>query len=327
MNNMISVIIPVYNVEKYIKKCVYSVTNQTYSNLEIILVDDGSTDNSKIICDELALKDSRISVIHQKNEGLSSARNKGIDNASGEWIAFLDSDDWIDNQMYETLLNVALSNNVLISSCSTRFVDAEGKSINQNNYTGDVFKYNEKEMIFGLLTQEHVRFEVWNKLWNRKLVGNTRFIVGQVSEDIHFDRILFHKAKSMAHVDCAYHNYLTERDGNTKSKFRKGKMGIFKEFDLWVDDIKKYSQEEDTIEVVNTMAVAFAIGMYEQACITGQSENIKKELELQVKKRYQRIQQFNYMDKKQILKVKLFYWNPEIFMFIRNFICKISSRR
>ena len=106
MNELVSIIVPVYNVEKYIKKCVDSLITQTYSNLEIILVNDGSPDNSGKICDEYAQSDSRIKVIHKANGGLSDARNTGIDIAEGQYIFFLDSDDWIDCQCIEKLHNL-----------------------------------------------------------------------------------------------------------------------------------------------------------------------------------------------------------------------------
>ena len=105
MEKLISVIVPVYNVEEYVEKCVLSIINQTYKNLEIILVDDGSTDNSGKICDEIAIKDNRIKVIHKKNGGLSDARNVGIDIAKGDYLGFVDSDDYIDPDMYSILLN------------------------------------------------------------------------------------------------------------------------------------------------------------------------------------------------------------------------------
>ena len=106
-NPLISVIVPVYNVEKYLGKCVDSILAQTYENLEIILVEDGTKDNSGAICDAYAAKDSRIRVIHKENGGLSSARNAGMDIARGEYFGFVDSDDWIEPKMYETLLNLA----------------------------------------------------------------------------------------------------------------------------------------------------------------------------------------------------------------------------
>ena len=117
---MISVIIPVYKTEKYLKKCVESVIAQTFEDLEIILVDDGSPDNSGAICDELKKTDGRISVIHKANGGLSSARNAGIDKASGEYLGFVDSDDWIEPEMFEVLMHRLLENDADISCCNMK---------------------------------------------------------------------------------------------------------------------------------------------------------------------------------------------------------------
>ena len=105
MNPLISVIVPIYNVEKYLARCVDSIVNQTYKNLEIILVDDGSPDRCPQMCDDYAEKDSRIKVVHKKNGGLSDARNAGMAVATGEYISFIDSDDWIETSMFELLLN------------------------------------------------------------------------------------------------------------------------------------------------------------------------------------------------------------------------------
>lgn len=124
---MISVIIPIYNVEEYLEKCVNSVLNQTYSDLEIILVDDGSTDNSGKICDELKNKDNRIIVIHQENQGLSAARNAGIAKALGEYIAFVDSDDYIMEDMYETLYKNLEKTDADISICKYQYVKKQQK--------------------------------------------------------------------------------------------------------------------------------------------------------------------------------------------------------
>lgn len=124
----ISVIVPVYNVEQYIDKCIVSLLNQTLNSLEIILVDDGSPDNCPSICDEYALKDSRIKVIHKKNEGLGKARNSGLEVATGEYIAFLDSDDYVDITMYETLYEEALNNNLDICYCDVMNFDKKGRN-------------------------------------------------------------------------------------------------------------------------------------------------------------------------------------------------------
>ena len=117
--DLISVIIPVYNGEKFLRDCLDSVLNQTYKNLQIILVDDGSTDSSGQICDEYAARDSRIQVMHCENAGQAEARNRGIKAATGEWIGFVDDDDIIEPDMYSVLIQNAKTNNVLISGCST----------------------------------------------------------------------------------------------------------------------------------------------------------------------------------------------------------------
>lgn len=116
--DLISVIVPIYNVEKYLDKCIQSIINQTYKNLEIILVDDGSTDNCPKICDDFAKKDERIKVIHKKNEGVSSARNIGLDEASGIWISFVDGDDWLECDFCKTLMKNITENNADIGLCS-----------------------------------------------------------------------------------------------------------------------------------------------------------------------------------------------------------------
>ena len=117
MNELISVIVPIYNVEKYLERCLDSIIKQTYKNLDIILVDDGSIDNSTKICDEYVKKDSRIKVIHKENGGLSDARNVGIDNSDGKYICFIDSDDYIELDMIENLYDGIVKNNANICCC------------------------------------------------------------------------------------------------------------------------------------------------------------------------------------------------------------------
>ena len=121
-NPFISIVVPIYNVEKYLKKCVESILNQTYKNFELILVDDGSPDRCGEICEDLKKKDLRIRVIHKENGGLSSARNAGIDVAKGEYIGFVDSDDYIEPFMYEKLVNAVVKDNCLLSVCSVKYV-------------------------------------------------------------------------------------------------------------------------------------------------------------------------------------------------------------
>lgn len=172
IKNMISIIVPVYNVEKYLKECIDSIINQTYKNTEIILVDDGSTDKSSIICDEFAKLDNRIRAIHKANGGAASAKNVGLDKANGEYICFIDSDDYISNNFIETLYDQLIENNADISECSFYY-------LYKSHIEKDLFKSN--KILF--TSQEYLSQYVdewqsslfWNKLFKSSVIGDIRF--------------------------------------------------------------------------------------------------------------------------------------------------------
>ena len=252
----ISVIVPVYNVAPYLHKCVDSLLAQTYPDLEIILVDDGSTDGSERICDEYAGHYPHITVIHQKNAGLSVARNVGLEAASGEWIAFLDSDDWVEKNMYEVLFSLSQTYGADLTSCATRELTVEGEVLSSPN-TGTTRVLTPDEIVAGL--------EVWNKLWRRSLIGDVRFIKGQVSEDVHFDRLLFLKTNKMVHIDLPLHNYLVKRPGSTATSFKMARLCIFDEFDGLADSVR-------------WVALTFAYDIYIEAVDTKQDAAVKDKL-------------------------------------------------
>lgn len=276
MNELISVIVPAYNVEEYIEKSIQSVVNQTYRNIEIIIVDDGSTDNTGILCDELCNRYNNIRVIHQSNRGLSVARNIGFDNSHGDWIAFLDSDDWVEPEMYETLLTIAKRNNTKISSCLSRNI-IDGKS-DQVVGIGDERLLTHNDIISGLLSGNIMRFEVWNKLWQRELIKDIRFIPGQVAEDVHFDRIAFEKAREIAHINTVLHNYLISRPGNTNSSFKPARLCIFNEFQVWKEKLEN-ERDLKSACIISAIASNFAVDIYGNALKTNQPEEILNELQ------------------------------------------------
>lgn len=173
MSELISVIVPVYNVEKYLAKCVDSIINQTYRNLEIILVDDGSTDSSGELCDNLAKKDSRIVVYHKENAGVSSARNLGLDKAKGEFIGFIDSDDYIDPDMYEFLYNDLKKHNVDISMCGLYHVYANKKD-NQIDKV-EFYIFNSEQAISALLEGKLSIVTPGNKLYKKELFDGLKY--------------------------------------------------------------------------------------------------------------------------------------------------------
>ena len=158
----ISVIVPVYKVEPYLRKCLDSIVNQTYRNLEIILVDDGSPDNCGRICDEYAERDNRIRVIHQKNGGVSSARNEGLKIASGDWIGWVDSDDWIEPDMFEYLLENAKKSKADIAVCSRKEWYKDRCILRK--WEKDIL-LNTEEALRQLLEDVQMQNYLWDKLW------------------------------------------------------------------------------------------------------------------------------------------------------------------
>ena len=188
MNEQISVIIPVYNVEKYLSDCVESVLRQTYTDLEIILVDDGSKDASGRICDDYAKQDLRVRVIHKQNGGLSSARNAGIESANGQYLYFLDSDDWIAENAIELLYEAIKNTQSDLALCNMQYTDVRGRNISKQNAYRDFCVNNE------LWTQQdfwkhykgvgHIVCVVaWNKLYKRELFTVNRYAEGKIRED------------------------------------------------------------------------------------------------------------------------------------------------
>ena len=164
-NDLISIIIPVYKVEKYLEKCIESVLKQTYTNLQIILVDDGSPDNCGKICDEYAKKDSRIEVIHKINGGLSDARNVGINRANGRYIGFVDSDDYIKEDMYEKLINLIKEYNADVSICNLYDV-FDGKEYVRNKDNG-IHEYSRIDILKEILLDKNIQSYAWNKLYKK----------------------------------------------------------------------------------------------------------------------------------------------------------------
>ena len=213
-NELISVIVPIYNVERYLRRCVNSILDQTYQNIEVILVDDGSTDSSSNICDTYKLKDNRIKVIHKENGGLSDARNVGIEYAIGEYIAFIDSDDYIDARYLELLLASLRKNDADMAICNFKNVDEKGHGlyIDQSpicteNLTKDqlIYKYT--------LSNGYYYVVAWNKLYKRSVIGDIRFPKGKLHED-EFTCFLFaHNCQKIACIDDFLYFYVRRESG------------------------------------------------------------------------------------------------------------------
>ena len=207
MSSLISVIVPVYYVEQYIEKCIESLINQTYKNIEIILVDDGSPDNCPSICDEYAEKDNRIKVIHKENGGLSDARNAGMQVATGDYISYIDSDDWVEPQMFEKMLNRLIEDNSDVVSCGVKWVEENGTLI-RNVSAGSNTVLNRKESLKELLNDGLIKQHVWNKLYKTDIIRNISFEKGKYHEDVFWSYQVFGIAEKVSIMTDSFYCYV-----------------------------------------------------------------------------------------------------------------------
>ncbi len=183
MNDLISIIVPVYNIEKYIFECLDSITKQTYENIEIILVDDGSTDNSSKICDEFSKKDERMKVIHKINEGVSKARNIGINEAHGKYITFIDSDDYVDKNYVKFLYDEIISCDADVSICGTIDIDDNNVFIKKSIPFDNIL--NSEEALKQLLNEKFYTSVIWSKMYKNNIAKNVKFREDlKISEDL-----------------------------------------------------------------------------------------------------------------------------------------------
>ena len=208
--DLISIIIPVYKVEKYLEKCIESVLKQTYTNLQVILVDDGSPDNCGKICDEYAKKDSRIEVIHKVNGGLSDARNVGIAKAKGKYIGFVESDDYIKEDMYEILINLIKEYDADVSICNLYDV-IEGKEYIRNKENG-IKEYNRIDILKEVLLDKNIQSYAWNKLYKKELFNEIKYPIGKKYEDIGTTFYIFEKCNKVVVTSEPEYYYLKRAD-------------------------------------------------------------------------------------------------------------------
>ncbi len=237
---MISVIVPVYNVEKYLERCVKSIVAQTYKDLEILLIDDGSTDKSGKMCDDFQQTDSRIKAFHKQNGGLSDARNYGIEHSAGEFISFVDSDDYIDEKMLETLHRLITENDADLAVCSAMDV-FEGKEVTQVKEIKE-FNLNKVESYKYMLRGDGIP-SACNKLYKRQTVGNVRFPVGKLYEDGFFTPQILKRVEKTAVTSKPMYYYFRRADSITTKPFRKGDLDVIEAYDKCVKQVKELCPE------------------------------------------------------------------------------------
>ncbi len=251
MKSKISVIVPIYGVEKYLEQCVKTITEQTYQNLEILLVDDGSPDQSGEIADRLALTDDRIKVIHKVNGGLSDARNVGIEASTGDYLTFIDSDDYIHPQMMELLLQAVDDGKKDISICSYEMV-YEGKEPEIKRFSlQDVKKVDGREIQQIYLHQDKKRLNytvAWAKIYKKEIFAHIRYPKGRLHEDEYTTFRTLYEAKDIAYIDIPLYFYLS-RETSIMGEFKAKRFDVFGGYETRMNYYmghKEYSLAKDT---------------------------------------------------------------------------------
>ncbi len=307
-SKLISVIVPIYSVEDYLPKCIDSILNQSYKNLEIILVDDGSPDNCPRICDEYAKIDSRITVIHKTNGGLSSARNAGIEKATGDFLSFIDSDDWLELDMYHIMVDAIKETGSDIVTCDPYFCCCQNEdrtTYSQNTGVYTIISDNDKLFLHLIEPNPLIRFEVWNKLYSKETVLDTRFKDGQRYEDIYFDRMVLKRVKQSVSVDKALYNYRINRPGSTNSSFKKDRLSKLYEIDEYISDFKDRGLI-DLSKRYQRYGAEAAIGLYRLAQINGGLKEVKEII-------HGKFNDYYRGDEFRPLRHRLFHFSPELY--------------
>lgn len=271
---MISIIVPVYNSEKYLERCINSILNQTYADFELVLINDGSIDNSGRICDSFAKKDSRIKTIHQTNKGQAEARNRGVIESSGEWLCFVDSDDCINPWYLEYLYRAVLENDVNISACGFIEADCIKESFfEKQEYFSVCYKINDGNTVILQKKHSNTYWTVWGKLILRSIVCDNLFKTGKIYEDNEVAPKWLYESKKIAVIDLPLYFYTINESGTTKNSFSEKKLDL-----LWA--LEEQIKFLDSISFSNTKMEIVILYMNSSISL---SKSIEKELGMKKK--------------------------------------------
>ncbi len=325
---LISVVVPVYNVASYLPKCIDSIINQTYSNLEIILVDDGSSDNSGFICDEYAKRDGRIIVIHKQNGGLSDARNAGIAACTGDYIAFVDSDDYIDHRMYEVLYNFAIQEKLDVAMCGS-VDDVNGRLIYPQSFSPYVLS-SKTEIINDLFVNKWggACIAVWNKLFKREVVKNIKFEYGKTYEDVFYILHWINNTVRFGRLSNPFYYYVQRVGSITNQKIFKSSI---------VDVVDAYKRNLNII--IHKYPKSILAGKYRLywsyknalSRIIYCSDyyngiSCMKEIQAECRKQWLEIIRNPYLSKKDLLAFVLIIFDYRVYFLMKKIYCKYNNK-
>lgn len=294
MENTISVIVPVYKTEDYLQDCVNSIMNQDYLDFELILVDDGSPDQSGKICDELATRENKIKVIHKKNGGLSSARNAGLVVATGKYICFIDSDDYVAEDYLSTLYN-------LILKYKAELAKVEYVEVYSRNYSDTSIEVKEEMIYIGDdVERAYLDLKVDSVcvfLYSRQLIRDTRFLEGKTSEDIPFNFEIFQKARSLAYKPVKKYYYYHNPESISNGSFDKCMLNYL----VFRKNIYEHYKQKSNIYLTNKSEALYAraaMGLMARMALYGISKNMdERKYRMFLKKEFDAHSKAFYSDK------------------------------
>lgn len=315
----ISVIVPIYNVEDFLPYCLGSVINQTYQNLEIILINDGSTDSSPKICDEYALNDSRIEVIHQENGGLSNARNAGLAIATGDIISFVDSDDFLSLDFYKILLQTLIENNADVVECGFCKFKSDPKvemTLQSSEKNKELF---EAVNALELLMKEYFKQIVWNKIYRKEVVAGLLFPTNKINEDEFWTYKVFGNAKRIIKISDILYFYRQQENSIMGKEYSIKRLDGLQALEERIFYMREYFPKLENLAI---QVFCFAcIAHYQKICENEEIDTqkiIRKEIKLKVNK-FCRFNIYRNWGWKAVFWLYLFILSPKLSMKFRSF--------
>ena len=329
MEGLVSIIVPIYNAEKYLKECLDSLVGQTYRNLEIILVDDGSKDKSGKICDEYAKQDSRVIVIHKKNNGVSAARNSGIEKATGNWIAFVDADDWIQRNYIESFAH-EIEPDIDIICCGYKRIN--GNKVEKVNNNQDIIVLNSMEFIEKLLNVQNGYGFVHTKFFKKTAIDDIRFDTNlKVGEDALFNIEVASKIRKVKIINKSLYNYRISPESTVKKydpgyvdKYQKSMQKCFDYINV------NFENNNDIILNVENYIAYHVMLIAINYCYNPDNPTKKRKQQLKevcnIKLFKKAIKQSNFNDLSITRKIMLFTLKFKLYT-LTSIICKIRQKQ
>ncbi len=327
--SLVSVIVPVFNASRYLRKCLESLKNQAYDRCEFILIDDGSTDDSRRICDEYCAVDSRFICFSQHNQGVAAARNHGLDVAKGEYIGFVDADDYVEPNMIQTLIHALIESNADVAECSVNLVDEHGH-VRSKQLLIERFLNNNKEIVSHYAKQDSVLNYTCNKIFRATKIGNIRFPYFKTSEDYYFNVLVLNRCHRSVTLRVSLYNYVLHSQSSTGQSFHLGRL------DAITSGIKIYDIQKAIHPTLSPYYAVYILekiiqeyGRIQSSKIDAESiKSVSKDLIIKFRKYMHEVDLGIMIEMKLKFRwkhYKLFYFFPKIYSFLYKRYVKLAK--